>query len=308
MIFLGTTPTVQRTMMFDRLHLDDVNRAKAVVQHASGKSVNAARVAGVLGASAIATGFLGGDSGRFLRQCLDAQGIRHDFVEIASPTRLCITLLDRAAHTATELVEEHGPATAEETSALLQNVQTLLAGKKWLIMSGSLAPGVPDGFYADCCAMAHQAWANAIVDGRGEALLQALPQRPMVIKPNIAELSATVKFPIDGDTTLKRAIAAAVDLGATWIVVTMGKAGAVASDGKEFWRITSPAITPVNAIGSGDAFAAGLTVALSRGADVPQACRLATACGVANALTNLSGQVELEDVKRIELQVQIVRM
>jgi len=308
MIFLGTTPSVQRTMIFDHLHIDDVNRAQSVAQHAAGKSVNAVRVAKAIGANPIATGFLGGDTGQFMRKYLDEKGIRHDFVEIASPTRLCVTVLDQSTHTATELIEEHGPATAEETAALLQKVKSLLAGKKWITMSGSLACGVPDSFYAQCCAMANQAWANAIVDARGESLLQSLPNRPVVIKPNVSELSATVKIPIDGDADLKRAIAAAVYLGAQWIVVTMGKAGAVVSDGHDFWRITPPAITPVNAIGSGDAFAAGLTVALSRGADVPQACRLATACGVANALTILSGQVELADVKRIEPQVMIERV
>jgi len=308
MIFLGTTPTVQRTMIFDRLQIDDVNRAKAVVQHASGKSINAVRVAKALGANPIATGFLGGDSGRFMRKYLDEKGIRHDFVEIASPTRLCVTVLDQATHTATELIEEHGPATAEETAALLQKVKTLLAGKKWITMSGSLAAGVPDSFYADCCALANQAWASVIIDARGEALLQALPHRPMVIKPNVFELSATVKIPIDGDASLKRAIAAATYLGATWVVVTTGKTGAVASDGKEFWRIIPPPITAINAIGSGDAFAAGLTVALSRGADVPPACRLATACGVANALTSIAGQVEMADVQRLEPQVRMEKI
>src|SRR6185436_7595676 len=103
---LGTTPTVQRTMSFARLTVDDVNRAKSVRQFASGKSVNAARVLKALGEPCVATGLLGGDSGKFMREDLDRVGIAHDFVDTSpTATRLCLTLLDESNHTATELIE-----------------------------------------------------------------------------------------------------------------------------------------------------------------------------------------------------------
>ena len=40
---VGTTPTVQRTIVLDRLELDGVNRAVEVKEYASGKSVNVAK-------------------------------------------------------------------------------------------------------------------------------------------------------------------------------------------------------------------------------------------------------------------------
>ena len=41
---IGTTPTVQRTMVFDRLTVDEVNRATEVTEYSSGKAINVARV------------------------------------------------------------------------------------------------------------------------------------------------------------------------------------------------------------------------------------------------------------------------
>ena len=43
-VCLGTTPTMQRTMLFDRVEIDAVNRAVEVREYASGKSVNVAKV------------------------------------------------------------------------------------------------------------------------------------------------------------------------------------------------------------------------------------------------------------------------
>src|SRR5580765_2845376 len=108
-ICLGTTPTVQRTMTFERLTLDSVNRASHVHEYASGKSVNAARVLHTLGDDVLATGFLGGERAAFFRSDLDRSAIAHDFVTVDAPTRLCTTVIDRSGGTATELIEESHP-------------------------------------------------------------------------------------------------------------------------------------------------------------------------------------------------------
>ena len=105
-ICLGTTPTVQRTMTFTQLHVGDVNRAKSVTETASGKSLNVARVLHTLGEPLIATGFVGGDSGAFIREDLTRAGIAHDFVSVGPKTRTCVTVIDEAAGAATELIEE----------------------------------------------------------------------------------------------------------------------------------------------------------------------------------------------------------
>src|SRR3954468_17447969 len=110
-VCLGTTPALQRTMTFDRLRLDAVNRARSVREYASGKSINAARVVTTLGRPVVATGFLGGDSADACRRDLDAAGIAHDFASVAPRTRMCVTVVDGGAGTATELIEEPGAVT-----------------------------------------------------------------------------------------------------------------------------------------------------------------------------------------------------
>jgi len=93
---LGTTPAVQRVMVFSRLALDSVNRAHTTADGAAGKSINVAKVLQVLGERPITVGFLGGIRGQQLREMLEAQGIGHDMLRVSAPTRECITVIDQA--------------------------------------------------------------------------------------------------------------------------------------------------------------------------------------------------------------------
>ena len=95
------------------------------------------------------------------------------------------------------------------------------------------------------------------------------------------------------------------DHGAQRVVITAGREPALAFDGRNSWRIRSPPITPVNPIGSGDAFTAALVWRLLRREDLGEACRWASAAGAANALTIMAGEVNLNDVQRLLREVAV---
>ncbi len=307
-ICLGTTPTVQRTMVFDRLTIDEVNRAASVREDASGKSINVARVLHTLGREVLAMGFLGGDSGRFIRECLSQEKIAHDFVSVAPRTRTCTTVIDRSADTTTELVEEPMPVEARAWSQLLKTLEANLWRAEALVLSGSLAPGATDDYYARCAELAEKAKVPVVIDGRGPALQQAMAFHPLVVKPNRQELAGTLGIAIDSEEALVSAMRCMVGGTRTWIAVTMGAKGAMLCDGKDVWHVGIPQIQVVNPIGSGDSFAAGLTAGIVSGKSILEASVLAAACGVANALTPTPGCVRMEDVHRIQSQVRVEKV
>src|SRR6266536_1266776 len=123
---IGPTPAVQRVMVFPKLALDRVNRATLTLEGAAGKSVNVAKVLKELGEEAVATGFLGGERGEFVRKVLTAKGIESDFVMVAPHTRECITVIDEAAGTQTELVEESSAVASADYRALMSGVRLRL--------------------------------------------------------------------------------------------------------------------------------------------------------------------------------------
>jgi len=300
---LGTTPAAQRVMLFRKLTLDAVNRAVTTLDGAAGKSVNVAKVLKTLGERPVAAGFLGGARGEQLRSILAAKGIEMDFTTVDPQTRQCLTVIDESAGTQTELVEESQPVAAADYEALLEIVRRRLAGCRAVIMSGTLTPGGPADFYFRCAQMAHEVGALSVVDAQGPALTEALKAHPGLVKPNRAELSATVGRPLAGEQDLLSAMRELCARGARQVVVTAGKEPALAYDGRSFWRVASPRIVTVNPIGSGDAFTAGLVWRLLRSEALPDACRWASAAGAANALTPMPGELEREAVEKLKREI-----
>ena len=298
---IGTTPTLQRTMTFDRLTVDDVNRAAAAHEHASGKAVNVARVLHTLGVNTSVTGFAGGMRGRALIDDLARSGVPHDFVPTTTQTRLCTTLIDRATGQVTELVEESPVATQHEWSQLIARIESLLPGAKTLVLSGTLAPGAPEDFLARWLGRG----PRVIVDAKGPQLLAALGHPDCIAKLNQDEFAQTVGAAIESEADLLAHAGRHAPKNGL-LIVTRGRQGAVATTGDgRAYRAHPAENTAVSPIGSGDAFAAGLAAALTRGDDVSIALKLATACAAANVLTPYSGVLHNADVERLLAQVRV---
>jgi fructose-1-phosphate kinase PfkB-like protein len=90
-------------------------------------------------------------------------------------------------------------------------------------------------------------------------------------------------------------------------VVTRGAHGAIVVDGdrEKAWRVIPPRVPVKSAVGSGDAFAAGMMAELVLGKPIEEACALGAACGAANAMTDLAGHLAPEDVEPLRRQVRL---
>jgi tagatose 6-phosphate kinase len=303
-VCLGTTPVYQRSMSFSRVKLDGVNRAIDVADYASGKSINVARVLHTLGYKPMATGFVGGARGEMLCADLDSAGIDHHFTLIEKETRQCITVIDRDAGTATELVEESSPVPESAWNALDQKLRLLLPKSPLWIFSGTLPPGAPQDFYARWLPLAKECGAMVVIDARGEPLKLALKHGNAVYKLNRDEFAETLGADLSDDARLIDAIRNNTPSGGK-LIITGGKAGAIGSDGANLWRVISPSVKAISAVGSGDAFAAGLGIALSAGESMDSALALAAACGAANAMTALAGHLRPDDVTTLREQAMV---
>jgi tagatose 6-phosphate kinase len=301
---VGATPAVQRVMVFPQLHLDAVNRAAMTLDGACGKAVNAAKVLKVLGENPLVTGFLGGDRGDYLRSILRDKGIETDFVEVTPRTRQCVTLIDEAAQTQTELVEESQAVEPAAYTRLLDVIRKHAPQCRAMMMLGTLTPGGPVDFYAQCVRIARETGIPSLVDAQGPVLLEALKAQPAIVKPNRKELAATLGRLLSNEAEVLAAMRELIESGAQRVVVTSGKEPTLATDGQSVWRILPSRIKVVNPIGSGDAFAAGLIARLAQGADLGEACRWGGAAAAANALTLMPGETRREDAERLALQIK----
>ena len=146
---------------------------------------------------------------------------------------------------------------------------------------------------------------HSLLEDLVEAALEA---RPGLVKPNRPELAATAGRDLPDEAAVLTAMRGLHERGTERVVVTAGAAPTLAFDGRNLWRVTPPAIRPVNPIGSGDAFTAALTARLARGDDLGEACRWGAAAGAANALTPMAGEVERHQVESLTREVRLERL
>ena len=305
---IGATPAAQRVMVFGKLEHNGVNRARVTLDGAAGKSINVAKVLASLGAPAVATGFAGGTRGKELLESTASKGIKVDFVSVAPATRQCISVLDESAHTVTEFVEESKPVPASDYASLRAIIQKHLPSCDVVVMSGSLTPDGPVGFYRDITQQANQAGKLAIVDAQGPPLVEALAAQPGLVKPNLLELAATVQRSLGSESEIIAAMREIQKRGAVRVVVTAGTLPTLALANDQLWRIQSPQISVVNPIGSGDAFTAALVWRLVKKEELGEACRWAAATGAANALSLMPGELDRRDVERLVAEVKVERI
>lgn len=302
---LGTTPAAQRVMVFRQLTIDQVNRAVTTLDGAAGKSINVAKVLRAIGEEPFAVGVCGGARGSQISAALSELGVAFEFVPVRGATRECVTVIDQAAGTITELVEESAPMDAAEAGQLIDLVRRRMAGARAVVMSGTIAPGCPVDLYAQVTSLAHGQAALTVVDAQGPALVAAVTCKPDLVKPNRGELATTLGKRLDSEAEVIAAAREFHERGAKRVVVTAGSQPTLAFDGRNAWRVLSPALQAVNPIGSGDAFTAGVTARLARGDDLGEACRWGTAAGGANALRLMAGEVRMADVRRLLAQVRV---
>jgi len=123
-----------------------------------------------------------------------------------------------------------------------------------------------------------------------------------VITPNRIELAQLVgASEADAQTMTDEQLAKSVlGLGPSGAVITLGAEGALAAGSWGWVRVPAFLVTPVDTTAAGDAFNAGLAVALGRGdMSLEQAACYASACG-ALATTKMGAQPSLPDAATVE--------
>lgn len=296
----GLSPAWQHILVFERLAIGEVNRAREVHWCASGKVLNAAMALGRLGARCRVLSLLGGQTGENVEREIAALGLEGCWIRTSHPTRVCTTLLDRSSGTVTELVENAGPVSEREICEFLDSYGRLASSSEVVVLTGSLPEGSPVTLYRDLLAASK---CREILDARGAELLQALPEKPFVVKPNREELARTVgrKFGKWGD--LLSAVDSLRDRGAQWVVVTGGRGLVVVRGPEGTWFFRPPRISSINPIGSGDCLAGGMAWALANGAGVPEAVRFGMGVAAQNAAELLPSRIDRETSSRFADQV-----
>ncbi len=300
-VTLTANPSLDRTVELPGpLARGEVQRATAVHQQSGGKGVNVSRALVASGLETVAV-LPGGDGDPVLAGLLD-DGVPYAALPIGAPLRSNVTLTEPDG--VTTKINEPGPElSAEQQEALIGLVLERSLGATWVVLAGSLPPGVPSDFYGTIARRLRNRQDRGdapmiAIDSSGAPLVAALSGdtegKPDLLKPNaeeLAELAAAAGLSdvgtaeeLEADPAVAaEAAAAVVKSGVGAVLATLGSKGAVLVTADGAWLATHPPITAVSTVGAGDSSLAGYLLASMQGGSAQDCLRQAVAHGAAAA-------------------------
>lgn len=257
-ITLTPNPSVDRTLVVNRLKFNEILRAAPAQLDWGGKGFNASRGLRVLGQPSLALGWVGGGAGKMLEDGLNKLGIKTDFVWVDGETRTN-TIIQEGANDWYMLVNETGPqippGAIDEMIAKAGKYAN--PGDIWVV-AGSIPPGVPQDFYANLIRMLKAKGVLVVFDATAMPFNLGIKEVPWLIYPEVTEAERLVGFEIGTIDMAKRAAMHFLQQGIEVVAIMLENGGVLLSS-KSLMVMASPLKVPVLRVtGARGALCAGI--------------------------------------------------
>lgn len=293
-VTLTANPSLDRTVEIPAaLDRGTVIRASRSVADPGGKGVNIARALSVSGVETVAV--LPGDDGDPVLAGLAEANVRYSNLATGYPIRTNVTVAEPDG-TTTKINAPGEPFDERAQRELTRLLINEADGAGWLVLAGSLPPGVPSDYYAVISRAVREGLGDeaprVAVDTSGSALRDTLNGQdglPTLIKPNSEELAELVgrsgawetleSDPVETARTAREL----VDRGVRSVLATLGAKGAVLVTADGSWHAQHAPIRARSTVGAGDCSLAGYLLAHEAGQEPQECLRQAVAHGSAAA-------------------------
>ena len=310
MIYTVTlNPALDKTVEIQKFTIDSVNRITAMRTDPGGKGINVSKVIRKLGRKSIATGILGGATGRTVQKALEDLGVESAFRFVKGETRTNLKVVDPVCHTNTDLNEPGLTVSEEILQEVLQELTDRLTKEDLVVLSGSLPKGAPKDTYRTWVHACKKTGAKVFLDVDGALLQAGIQASPYLIKPNHHELGALLSRELKSPEEIAQAARELMEnYGIEKVVVSMGGDGALYVTGEETIRAEGLKVPVGSTVGAGDSVVAALAAAEEAGMTLHETVRLSTATGAANVMCSGTQAAEYETIEKLMPEVVFYRM
>lgn len=284
MIYTVTfNPALDYTMKVNNLQTGEINRADSEQMNYGGKGINVSAILSRLKTENKALGFIAGFSGDKLAEMLNADGIDNDFVKLNNGfTRINVKI---KSDNETDINANGPDIHKEDLEKLFEKLDALKQGD-YLVLAGSIPKSLPDNIYENILERLKNRNIKFVIDATGDLLLNVLPYKPFLIKPNHHELGELFDVKIKEYDDIVKYSKLLQEKGAENVLVSCGKKGAVLLDSQgNTYKIGNVPGKIVSSVGCGDSMVAGFVAGYIEKGDYAYALKLGAACGNATAFS-----------------------
>ena len=306
-ITLTINPTIDRVISVDRLAFEDRSYINSSHESAGGRGINASSVIHSFGGETLAVLIAGGEAGRRIQEHLNIGGLAFQVVPIEKEIRTNLTITDR--HGLTVNLNEKGPELSKaEVARVERTVKDLLDGATWLMVCGSIPPGVPPEFYGRLIAAARKKKVRTLLHADGESLRMGIEEKPTVATPNQLEAERLLGRNLLTRTHYLEAAERIRTMGPESVVLSWGSRGAIGAFRDGLVEALPPRVDAVCPIGAGDALSAAYTWSMVSRKNCVDALRWGVAAGTASARLPGMSFATLKQTEEMLKQVEVRRV
>ena len=303
-------PTLDISTSVDALVNHVKLRCAPELEQVGGGGINVAHVIHSLGAHCQAMLPVGGTRGEEITARLQGSEIPLLTTTIASQNRECFNVFETSTGREYRFVLPGPTLTSAEQDAAISTIIENLP-TQFLVLSGSLPPGLSDDFYAQVivAARAKTPTLRIVADTTGTPLIHALEAGVFMFKPSREEFTALIGTSTGTTTDNINCCRVLINQGKTRVVaLTLGDKGSLIVTDQQAWQV-SPLSVPISStVGAGDSFVGGMVRSLLETDDLGKAARVATACAAAALQTQGALQFDPQTVLLMSESVEIATL
>ena len=291
------SPCTDITIELDSLNVGMTNVVKSKRTSFGGKGLNVAIGVARLGGSPYATGLMYNENGYVFENALDKEGVPFTFVWSKGRVRENYKFIDNRSML-TEVNDVGEEVQKEKATEVEAMVRMLSKRSNVTVLSGGLPRGVNANFYGNLVrAVAPN--SLKIVDASGERLFAAIAEGVDLVKPNLDELENALGRRIEDKKDMLAGCYELLDRGAKRVLLSLGKQGAVITDGTHSYYCKSMNVAVNSTVGAGDGMVAAAAMQLEKDAPLSEILRAGVAAGTATVMT--TGKVSFTQEKYNEV-------
>lgn len=279
-----------------------VNRTKDDDIQANGKGVNVSLVLKMLGVNTTALGFRAGFTGNYIEDYLQEKAIRTDFIEVPGMTRINVFTQVNQTKEEYKLVNQGPEIPAEKVQAFLDQIRNLHA-EDYLCISGSLPRGVEPKILIEISRICQERGIHLIIDSSYKEVMDCLPYRPFLLKPNEEELESWFGEVIDTEEAYLFYGQQLLDAGAENVLLSLGGEGAILFTQEKIIHGNSPKGKVVNTACAGDTLLGTFLAGYLTDQPLEETLRKSLAAGSSTAFRK--GLTDFSDVEELSKQIEI---
>lgn len=277
-------------------------RCEAPRTDPGGGGINVSRVIRRLDGESLALVAIAGPTGERLKQALEAERIAARYLDAPGETRESLSVIGRDTGEQYRFVMPGARWAESEGERALEAVAAACPPGAFVVLSGSLPPGLPHDLPARLAGRLAARGARVILDTSGETLAAARrPAHPVhILRMDEVEAEALAGRALPQRADTAGFAQSLVEGGAADIVIiARGADGSVLATASERFFCRAAKVPVVSKTGAGDSFVAAFTLALAREANLSEALSAAVAAASAAVMTEATELCRAVDALRL---------